>query len=84
MTLAQSDDGVPPVQISAGDDESDVSDSEEGYCDETLSSPLISMRLVPVRKRRFKELFTNKEKVYYLKKIIYCKTFATTWRVYHK
>ncbi|XP_067932882.1 malignant fibrous histiocytoma-amplified sequence 1 homolog [Watersipora subatra] len=61
------DDGVPPVQISARVDESDVSDSEEGYCDET-SSPLISMRLATVRKQKIKELYTNKDEVYQMSK----------------
>ncbi|XP_067933738.1 uncharacterized protein [Watersipora subatra] len=66
---AESDDeGVPPAQISARVDESEVSDSEEGYCDETSSPPLISMRLVPVQRKEFKELFTNKDKVYQMSK----------------
>ncbi|XP_067932893.1 malignant fibrous histiocytoma-amplified sequence 1 homolog [Watersipora subatra] len=84
---AQSDDeGVPPVEISTGDDESDVSDSEESYCDET-SSPLISMRLVPVREKKIKDLYTNKDKVYQMSKkirgralILNIKTFQQSTR----
>ncbi|XP_067933998.1 caspase-8-like [Watersipora subatra] len=58
------DEGVSPLPVTAGDEDSDLSDVErEGYCDEKSPTDII-MRPVLVRKKKVKALYNNEDKVY--------------------